>query len=388
MKKRLFKIAAAVFMAAICASCAHGTVDDMQENDVRENIVNADEPRADRVDELLNDMTLEEKIYQMFIIRPESIVDAGTVIQAGDATKAALKEYPVGGIIYGADNLIDTEQTKTMIENVKSYSQIAPFISVDEEGGLVARVAQKLGTTKFEPMYTYKDGGAQTANEIYTTIAKDIKPLGFNLDFAPVADVWTNRDNQVIGTRAFSDEPNQAAEMVGTAVKGLQDNGVCAAIKHFPGHGNTEGDSHMGFVYTSKTLDELRECEFVPFEEGINAGADFVMAGHIIVTEVDDVPATLSHRLITDILKGELGYGGLIITDGMEMGAIADNYTSADAAVMTVQAGCDVILEPSNFTESADALIAAVRNGTITEERINESVRKILECKIKRGIIE
>ena len=383
MKHGFLKAAAVFTMALMCASCAGGDVGDATD-DTPVNAVKADSS----ADEILNGMTLEEKIYQMFIIRPEAIVDVDTVIQAGDATKDALREYPVGGIIYSADNLIDTEQTQTMIENTKSYLKIAPFISVDEEGGLVARVAQKLGTTAFEPMYTYKDDGADKANYIYTTIANDIKPLGFNLDFAPVADVWTNPDNEVIGTRAFSDEPNQAAQMVGAAVRGLQDNGVSASVKHFPGHGNTEGDSHTGFVYTSKTFDELRECEFVPFKAGIDAGADFVMVGHIIVTDVDDVPATLSNKIVTDILKGELGYGGLIITDGMEMGAIADNYTSAQAAVMTVQAGCDVILEPAVFTESADALIAAVRDGTISEERINESVRKILECKIKRGIIE
>ena len=383
MKHGFLKAAAVFTMALMCASCAGGDVSDVSD-EMPVNAVKADSS----ADEILNGMTLEEKIYQMFIIRPEAIVDVDTVVQAGDATKDALYEYPVGGIIYSADNLIDIEQTKTMIENTKDYLKIAPFISVDEEGGLVARVAQKLGTTAFEPMYTYKDDGEDKANYIYTTIANDIKPLGFNLDFAPVADVWTNPDNQVIGTRAFSDEPNQAAQMVGAAVTGLQDNGVSASVKHFPGHGNTEGDSHTGFVYTSKTLDELRECEFVPFKEGIDAGADFVMVGHIIVTDVDDVPATLSNKIVTDILKGELGYTGLIITDGMEMGAIADNYTSAQAAVMTVQAGCDVILEPAVFTESADAIISAVRDGTISEERINESVRKILECKIKRGIIE
>ena len=370
-------------MVLICASCSGKTAGVGQSD-----VVEAETKHGGRADELLNSMTLEEKIYQMFIIRPESITGVGTVIQAGDATKAALLEYPVGGFIYNADNLIDAEQTKTMIENTKSYLKIAPFISVDEEGGLVSRVAQKLSTTKFEPMYNYKDDGADTANYIYTTIANDIKPLGFNLDFAPVADVWTNPDNQVIGTRAFSDDPKQAAVMVGAAVNGLQDNGVSASVKHFPGHGNTEGDSHNEFVYTSKTLDELRECEFLPFQAGIDAGADFVMVGHIIVPSLDGVPATLSYKIVTDILKDELGYNGLVITDGMEMGAIAENYTNAAAAVMAVQAGCDVILEPVDFVEYADALIAAVRDGAISEERINESVRKILDCKIRRGIIE
>ena len=386
MRRGIFKAAAVLALALMCASCADGAVN-APENESSGISVNADELRGNEADILLNSMTIEEKIYQMFIIRPESILDVETVIQAGDATRSALGQYPVGGIIYGADNLVDAEQTKTMIENVKSYLSIAPFIGVDEEGGLVARVAQKLGTTKFEPMYSYKDGGADAANDIYTTIANDIKPLGFNLDFAPVADVWTNPDNQVIGTRAFSDNADEAAAMVGAAVRGLQDNGICASVKHFPGHGNTEGDSHTGFVYTSKTLDELRVCEFLPFKAGIDADADFVMVGHIIAPAVDDAPATLSHTMVTDILKGELGYEGLVITDGMEMGAIADNYTPADAAVMAVQAGCDVILEPGDFYEYADALMAAVRDGRISEERIDESVRKILECKIRRGIV-
>lgn len=366
-------ITTAVIAAALCAACSSAPAE-------------SDRAYVPRESEILQDMTTEEKVCQMFIVRPESITGAGTVTQAGKVTKAALKQYPVGGIIYSADNLIDAEQTTEMIKNTTKYSEIAPFISVDEEGGAVARVAQKLGTTRFEPMYSYKGEGK--AGEIYSTIAGDIKQFGFNLDFAPVADVWTNPENKVIGTRAFSDNPSEAADMVGAAVTALQDNGVCAAIKHFPGHGDTAGDSHEGFVYTSKTLDELRECELVPFKAGIAAGADFVMVGHIIAEAVDSAPATLSKAIVTDILKGELGFDGIVITDGMEMGAIADNYTAGDAAVKAIEAGCDVILEPESFTEAKDAVLNAVETGVISESRIDESVEKILRCKLDRGIIE
>ncbi len=377
----VIKLAALAASASVCASCA--AVPDRE-------IPVPDEPyisETDEAGEMLEAMTLHEKICQMFIVRPESITGVDTAVQAGEATKAALEKYPVGGIIYGADNLTGAEQAAAMIANTVSYSKIQPFISVDEEGGLVARAAQKLGTTKFEPMYRYRDGGAAKASEIYETIAGDIKQFGFNLDYAPVADVWTNPENTVIGERAFSDDPDEAAAMVGAAVAALQDNGVCAAVKHFPGHGNTQGDSHEGFVYSDRTLDELRACEFLPFKAGIDAGTDFVMAGHIIIPDIDSAPASLSHTLITDILKGELGFGGIVITDGMEMGAIADNYSSADAAVLAVKAGCDMILEPADFYEAADALTAAVESGGIGEERIDESVRKILECKLRRGII-
>jgi beta-N-acetylhexosaminidase len=211
---------------------------------------------------------------------------------------------------------------------------------------------------------------------------------GFNLDFAPVADVWSNPENTVIGKRAYSDNYEQAAELVGTAADGFHAGGVLCTLKHFPGHGDTAEDSHYSSAYVKKSLEELEKEEFLPFESGISHGADFVMVGHLIVPDVDEAPATLSKTFIEDILRGELGFQGIVITDALQMSALAGNYSSEEIAVRAVQAGNDMLLEPADFKTSVQALEQAVVSGTITEERIDQSVARILSCKLKAGIVQ
>ncbi|MEE1013840.1 MAG: glycoside hydrolase family 3 N-terminal domain-containing protein [Clostridia bacterium] len=337
---------------------------------------------------LLETMTLEEKVYQMLTVSPEALTGIGTATQAGDATKQALAKYPVGGIMYKAKNLESPEQTKTMITNTKDYAAIPPFMAVDEEGGAVARVADTLGTTKFSPMYDYRAEGAEKAYEIGATLARDIRQFGFNQNYAPVADVWTNPSNTVISTRAFSDNPDAVAERVAAAVRGLQENGVIATLKHFPGHGDTAEDSHTGQAFSYKTLEELRACEFIPFRAGIEAGADFIMCAHINVPAVDNLPATLSKTLVTDILRNELGFHGVIITDAMEMNAIAGFYSPEESAVLAINAGCDMILCPSDMVRAAEGILSAIQKGELTEARIDESVLRILTVKEKNGILQ
>lgn len=336
----------------------------------------------DSVSSKISKMSIDEKIYQMFVVRPEALTGSNTPIASIDSSyENLLKKYPVGGFIFFNDNLKDEETAENMIDTMQYYSQTGLIIGVDEEGGRVARAATKLGTTAFSPMYEYKNEGPMKIKEIYSTIGDDLDDIGFNVDFAPVADVWTNPDNKVIGTRAFSEDPNEVAACVKEAVKALQEEGVSAAIKHFPGHGDTADDSHTGMVYSSKTLDELRNCEFIPFKAGIDAGADFVMVGHIIVPAVDELPATLSHKWITEILRGELGYTGLVITDGMEMGALTENYSVPEASIKAIEAGCDILLLPADFTAATEAVKDAVKSGRISEDRIDESVSRILNYK-------
>lgn len=345
---------------------------------------------ADRADEILNSMSVIEKVYQMFVVTPEELTGSEAATQAGPMTKDALAMYPVGGIMYKSANLVNAGQTSAMIENTNSYCKIKPFIATDEEGGAVARVAQKLGTTKFSPMYYYRNAGADKAYEIGATLARDLKQFGFNQDYAPVADVWTNSKNTVIAARAFSNNPETAAAMVNAEVRGMRDNGMIATIKHFPGHGDTSEDSHTGKAYSYKYLDELRSCEFIPFKAGIDAGADFVMCANIIVPNVEESgdPATMSRFFVTDLLRGELGFNGLVITDALDMHAVSSYYTSAQAAINCINAGCDMLLCPDTLTEAGAAVIEAVNNGTISESRINESVKRILNKKLEYGIIE
>ena len=347
---------------------------------------------AARARVMLRDMTLEEKICQMLFVTPEALTGYTRVTQSGDTTKAAIEQWPVGGIIYFSTNLVSTDQTTEMIENIQSFSQSATgrrlFIGVDEEGGSVARAADSLGTTQFDDMSVYGEkGDTQEAYNIGSTQAKDLTALGFNVNFSPVADVLTNEDNTVVKDRSFGSDPELVSSMVSQVVKGLTDGGMLCAPKHFPGHGSTGGDTHDGFASSDRTLEELESCDFKPFEAAIEAGAPMIMVGHMTMTAIDPDNPALSEPIVTGLLRDELGYDGIIITDALNMGAISENYTNADAAVKAVSAGCDMLLCVSNISSVVDALTEAVSDGTITEERIDESVTRILQAKLQYGII-
>ncbi len=348
---------------------------------------------ADYARQILDSMTTEEKAAQLFMITPEQLTGIGVATQAGDTTKEALEAYPVGGLMYLDQNLIDADQTKEMLANTQSFAKYGLFLGVDEEGGpLVARVANNDGFSveQLPAMAEIGESGdLELAYDAGTTIGNYLSDLGFNLDFAPVADVLTNPNNDVIGTRSFGSDAEVDAEMVSAEVKGLQEKGVVAVLKHFPGHGGTEGDSHETAVENTSTLDQLESTDFVPFEAGIEAGASCVMVGHISLPEVtgNDTPATLSSDIVTGLLRDEMGFDGVVITDAMNMGAITNYYSSAEAAVMAINAGCDVILTPSSFEEAYQGILDALEDGSLTEERLNESVYRILTCKIENNII-
>lgn len=345
------------------------------------------DPVKVRAEELLSGMTLREKLCQLMIVRPEVLTGESPVTAAGETTRLALETYPVGGLIYTVDNLVTQEQTREMITNTQSYSRLPLFISADEEGGNVGRLMYKLGTTWVNSMYSYKDQGADTAYSNAKTIGTDMVSCLFNTDFAPVADVWTNPANTVIGDRAYSDDFEQAAELVASAVRGFTDSGVVCCLKHFPGHGDTSTDTHEGAAVVSKSLDELRAGEFLPFISGIEAGADMVMIGHITVTSVDPEPATISKAIITDVLRSELGWDGVVISDSLDMGALA-GYENGEVCVKFLEAGGDILLGIPDIETALTALEAAVTDGRLTESRIDESVQRVLELKISHGIIE
>lgn len=340
---------------------------------------------------IVDEMTIDEKVYQMFIVLPEQLTGVGQVTAAGTTTQEALEKYPVGGILYLSQNIVSRNQTQTMLSNVQAYSKIPVFTAVDEEGGVVSRVGNNpnMGTTSFPSMKNI--GSTGDSNQAYTvgyTIGNECKELGFNLDFAPVADVFSNPENTVIGNRAFSDDPNITADMVSSCVRGFKDAKMLCALKHFPGHGDTIADSHYEAAITSKTLEELDELEFVPFVKGIEAGADFVMVGHILTPNITDdyIPATLSNEMLS-ILRDELKFDGIIITDAMNMAAITDYYSSSEAAVTAVKAGIDMILVPEDFHAAVSGVMHALETGDITEEEINDSVIRIIQTKIRAGLI-
>ena len=340
---------------------------------------------------IVDEMTIDEKVYQMFIVLPEQLTGVGQVTAAGTTTQEALEKYPVGGILYLSQNIVSRNQTQTMLSNVQAYSKIPVFTAVDEEGGVVSRVGNNpnMGTTSFPSMQAI--GAKGDADQAYTvgyTIGSECKELGFNLNFAPVADVFSNPKNTVIGERAFSDDPNVVADMVFSCVKGFKESNMLCTLKHFPGHGDTITDSHYGAVTTSKTLEELSTLEFIPFVKGIQAGVDFVMVGHILTPNITDshTPASLSNEMIS-ILRNDLKFDGIIVTDAMNMAAITDYYSSSEAAVAAVNAGIDMILVPEDFHAAVSGVIHAVETGDITEEAINDSVTRIIQTKIRGGLI-
>lgn len=365
-----------------------GTTTEEQTADSQETTEVTEEEKPSLVDETLAGMTLHEKVCQMMFVTPEELTGEDSVTVAGDATRQALENYPVGGIVYFAKNLESQDQVKEMIDNSQKYSSVGLFVATDEEGGVVNRLMDTVGTTYIGSMYYYKDDGDDTAYENAYTIANDMSALGFNLDFAPVADVWSNPDNTVIGERAYSDDYAQAAELVGNAVKGFNDGGVMCTLKHFPGHGDTAEDSHYSSAYVHRTKEEIMADEMQPFRSGIEAGAEFVMVGHLIVPDIDEVPATLSYKIATGILRDELKFEGVAITDSFEMESIADNYSVDDAVVMSVKAGMDMILQPKDMASAVNSIEQAVADGELSEDRIDESVRRILTLKESRGLLK
>ena len=365
-----------------------------------------DVPPIDEVEAQLQQMTLREKVGQMFYVRPECLdttihfnrpgsidesVDDITKIrlQAVNETMRGVNEkYPVGGIILYAHNIEDEAQLARFVPEIRALKG-SPLLCIDEEGGRVARIGRN---SNFQ-VKTYESMGAigatgdpQNAYECGNTIGTYLHRYGFDIDFAPVADVNTNPENIVIGARAFSDNPQVAAPMVTNYLQGLKDAGVTGCIKHFPGHGDTKSDTHFGYASSQKTWEEMLDCEMVTFKAGIQWGCQLIMTAHISAPNVtgSDVPSTMSPVILQDKLRRELGYRNIIITDAMEMGAIIQQYSNAEAAVGCIRAGVDIVLGPQVFTEAFDAVVKAVEDGTIPEQRIDESVRRIL--KLKQGI--
>lgn len=349
-------------------------------------------PKVSAAQKQLDEMTLEEKVYQMFFVTPEDLTGVDTVISAGDTTREALSSYPVGGIIYFAKNIKSRDQVAEMIANTQEYSKIPLFISIDEEGGRVARLGNAdIGFPQYPPMRDVGDtGDPNEAYDVGAGLGKNLSELGFNVDFAPVADVLVVSNNEDIGDRSFGTDPELVAKMVDAEVRGMQENGVSSTLKHFPSNGSTSANTHYGYGECTRTLEEMRATEFIPFKAGIDAGTDFVMVAHMAAVNVTgtDTPSTLSSMIIQDLLRKELGFKKIVISDALNMGAITDFYSPEDAALEAVKAGVDLVLMSTDFKSAAAAIVSAVESGEISEERINESVLRILALKDEKGMLK
>lgn len=339
----------------------------------------------------ISSMSLEQKVAQLFIVAPEKL-SPGARTSVTEEMRAAFGNIPVGGFCLFAANIVDPAQ---IVEYTSGLHQLGcyPLIAVDEEGGKVSRFAVNpaFDVPHYESMYAVgRSDNPLEAFNVGICIGSYLRQYGFDVDFAPIADVFTNPVNTVIGRRAFSSDPQKAAEMMTRCMQGLRLSGVEACLKHFPGHGDTATDSHLGCAETSKTWEQMLSCEIIPFKKGIANDAHMVMVGHISCPAVtgDSVPASLS-PLMMEKLRNELGFKGLIITDSLGMGAVSGNHSPAEAAVLALKAGADILLMPRDLKAAYSAVLDAVRDGSVPEARVDRSVEKILQFKrdllISRG---
>lgn len=341
-------------------------------------------------------MSLEEKVGQIFIVNLELLDGThGNFYEHQKITrqmKETLQQFPVGGVIFFSRNIAKRKQTKQLIRRLQKNSDTPLFVTVDEEGGDVARIGsnEDMKTTTFPTMeHIGKKKDADYVYDMAVTIGKEIGELGFNVDFAPVADVRTSELNREIGSRSFGDNPKMVSRMVSAYVQGLKSQNICSTLKHFPGQGSSKGDTHQGSVDIDSSIAGLRKIDFKPFEAGIDAGADFIMVSHISVSRVTETsePASVSELIMTTILREELEFKGIIITDAFDMASITKDYTAGEAAWESFQAGADIILMPQDLEEAFQAIFEKVQTEPEQQKRLDDSVLRILQLKFQKGIM-
>ncbi|WP_025785350.1 beta-N-acetylhexosaminidase [Sporosarcina sp. D27] len=333
-------------------------------------------------EKVLSNMTLDEKIGQLVIAGID-----GTAINK--ASQQLIEHYQIGGVIFYANNVGTPDQTVQFVNSLKIANQnnlLPLFTSIDQEGGRVARLPKQVA--KLPRSATIgKTNDPDYAFNIGRILGKQLTQFGFNMNFAPVLDVNSNPNNPVIGDRSFSADPNVVSTLGIQTMKGIEEEHVIPVVKHFPGHGDTSVDSHLELPKVDKTIQQLEQLELIPFKKAIEADADVVMVAHILLPHLDNTyPASMSAPIITGMLREQLSFNGIIMTDDMTMKAIAKHYDIAQAAVQSVKAGSDVILvahDPEKVIAVIEALKEAVASNEITEKRIDESVMRIIELKEK-----
>ena len=334
-----------------------------------------------RVEEKLSNMTLDEKIGQMLMIfyRKDTV---------DNTLRDSLKTVKPGGFILFAENFTSYDQSLEFIKEVKSSSDIPMIISVDQEGGRVQRIKELSDKeVSIIPAMNYvgKMDDTELTKDIGKVIGEELRVFGINMDFAPVMDVWENKDNTVIGKKSFGNTPEFVSKHALALGEGLKETGIIPVYKHFPGHGNTSVDSHEDLPVVTKSKEELLKDDIIPFMDAIKNGEEVIMIGHLAVPSItgDNTPASLSRKIITDLLKNELGFKGLVITDALNMGALTNNYTQDEVYIKAINAGVDILLMPNGSKDALNTIRDAVNKGMISEDTINNSVRKILTLKYK-----
>jgi len=329
-------------------------------------------------------MTLEEKVGQLVMVGLDGY-------EFNPNAQKFIQEYKVGGFILLKKNVQDTQQALRLVNSLKEANgdQIPLFLAIDEEGGRISRMpadlskmpsSQKIGTLN----------NKELARRVGEILGQEVKEFGLNVNFAPVLDIYSNPKNTVIGDRAFGSTPELVSSLGIQVMKGIQEQDVIPVVKHFPGHGDTAVDSHIGLPRVDYDLERLRSFELVPFKEAVSQQVDGIMLAHILIPKIDpDYPASCSRAVITELLRTELNYQGVVITDDLTMGAILENYNIGEVAVKSIQAGSDIVLVCHDFAKEElviQELLKAARTGEISTERLNESVYRVLKLKEKYAL--
>ncbi|RDI20929.1 beta-N-acetylhexosaminidase [Lentzea flaviverrucosa] len=359
--------------------------------------------RADASVTTLRGMSLEQKVGQLFVTYvngqaadvplPKNQTDFGVA-----TTADMVRKYQPGGVIYfnnsSRDNIDTPKQIAQFSNGLQKASKIPLLVSIDQEMGVVTRIGppatQLPGNMALGAGRSTKD-----AEEAARITGQELRAMGINQNFAPDADVNSNPANPIIGVRSFSSDPKLAAEMVAAQVQGYEGRrwfdmtSVTSTAKHFPGHGDTSEDSHTALPVSNRSLDQWRQIDAPPFKAAIAAKIDSIMTAHIQVPQIDPSgnPATLSPKIITGLLRDELKYDGVVVTDSLEMAGVRKLHSDAEIPVLAIKAGVDQLLMPPNLGLAIDSVVKAVRSGEITEQRIDQSVLRILKMKLLRGVM-
>jgi beta-N-acetylhexosaminidase len=355
--------------------------------------------RYDLISNAIEYMSMEEKVGQMLMPDFRNWNGQNVTVMNDEIAKL-VKDYHLGGVILFRENTVTADQTTKL---VSAYQEVAEkyglLISIDQEGGIVTRL--QTGTDMPGNMALGATRSEELAEKVGRTIGEELNALGINMNFGPVLDVNNNPDNPVIGVRSFGEDPELVANLGNAYIKGLHETGTAATAKHFPGHGDTAVDSHVGLPSVPHDIDRLKNVELYPFQQAMDAGIDAIMSAHVTFPKIDNtkaiskkdgtevaVPGTLSHKILTGLMREEMGFKGVIVTDAMNMGAIADHFGPVDAAIRAVKAGADILLMPVGIVDVANGLYDAVNSGEISEDRLEQSVERVLTLKLNRGIVK
>ncbi len=333
----------------------------------------------EKIKKQLKKKTLDEKIAQMLIIYYSSTTYDETLEQT-------IKEVKPGGFILMNDNISTYQNTLNLVKSMQNDSKIPMIISIDQEGGIVQRLQKitDIEVTNIPSMLALgKTNDKNLAYNVGKIMAQQLKTLGINLDFAPVVDIYSNKDNKVIANRSFGSNSEEVTTMALALKQGLEDNNVNTCLKHFPGHGDTTVDSHYNLPVINKDYNDLSKVELIPYYKAIKNNTNMIMIGHIALPKItkDNTPASLSKEIITNLLKTKLKYQGLVITDALNMKALTDNYSDKEIYTMAINAGVDLLLMPNGSRKAIEYIKESIKEKKITEQMINTSVTKILTYK-------